>query len=56
MKNRKKISIFDRFCDGIFDWAAGMLIQSLPVIGPIYSLISLANDVAAIEKEFLGSP
>jgi hypothetical protein len=55
MKSRKKISIFDRTCDRIFDWAAGMLIGSLPVIGPIFSVVSLANDVAEIEKEFLGS-
>lgn len=54
MKNRKKVSIFDRTCDSVFGWAAGMLIGSIPVIGPIYSVISLVSEVAAVEKELFG--
>ena len=50
MNSRKKISIFDRTCDRIFDLAAGILIGSLPVIGPIYAVITLVNDVQEAEK------
>lgn len=51
MKNRKKVSIFDRTCDSVFYWAAGKLISSLPVIGPIYTVVSLVNEVVSLEKE-----
>jgi hypothetical protein len=45
MRNRKKTSIFDKICSKIFNWAAGKLLESLPVIGPIYKVVSLVNDV-----------
>ena len=53
MQNRKKVSIFDRTCDRVFSWAAGRLISALPVIGPIYTVLTLVNEVASIEKELL---
>jgi|LakMenEpi03Aug12_release.lakeMendotaPanAssembly.Ray.scaffolds.fasta_scaffold237242_2 hypothetical protein len=52
-RNRKKVSVFDRACDSVFNWAAGKLICTIPVLGPIYSIVSLVNDVASIEKEIL---
>ena len=44
MNTRKKISFIDKTCDRIFDWAAVMLIQSLPIIGPIYTIARRINE------------
>ncbi len=50
MRNRKKTSIFDKICSRIFNWAAGRLLESLPVIGPIYKVVSLVNEVHSVTR------
>lgn len=46
MNTRKKASIIDRTCDRIFIWAAGRLIESLPIIGPIYTVAKKVNELS----------
>jgi hypothetical protein len=50
MNTRKKVSIIDRTCDRIFDWAAVRLIQSLPIIGPIYTVARKINEHAGEKR------
>jgi hypothetical protein len=46
MNTRKKASLIDRTCDRIFYWAAGTLIESLPIVGPIYAVAKTVNKLA----------
>jgi hypothetical protein len=51
MKNRKnRVSFFDRVCSKLFNWAAGMLLETLPVIGPIYKVATLLNDLHSVTR------
>lgn len=49
MRNRKKReSLISKLCSKFFNWAAGMLMEAIPVIGPIYKVVSIVNDVHAV--------
>jgi hypothetical protein len=49
MKHSRRNSALDRFFSKLLKWAAGRLIESIPVIGPIYKVASLVVEITSIE-------
>lgn len=50
MKDRKRESLLSRIISKVLFWAAGKILESLPVIGPIFKVVSLVADIAALER------
>lgn len=48
MKTRKRESLLDKFFTKLLCWAVGKAIESLPVVGPIFRVISLACELRSI--------
>jgi hypothetical protein len=46
MRTCKRKSLLDRLFSKILLWAAGRFVESLPVIGPIFKVVSFVSEVA----------
>jgi len=52
MRKRARPGLFDRLLAKVLFWVAGKAIESLPVIGPIYKMINLVNDIAEMSRAY----
>jgi len=50
MRKRARTGTSDRFLAKVLVWAAGRAIESLPVVGPVFRMISLVNDFAEVSR------
>jgi uncharacterized membrane protein len=50
MKRSKKNSALGRFFSKLVKWATDKFIESIPVLGPIYKVATIVNEIAAIDR------
>lgn len=48
-KSRKQKSMNDMIAKALI-WVAGKAIESMPVIGPVFKVLSFVNDVAELRR------
>jgi len=49
MQHSRKNSALGSIFSKLLKWAAGRILESIPVIGPVYKMASLVNEIASIE-------
>jgi hypothetical protein len=50
MRKRARTGLFNKLLSKVLVWAAGRAIESLPVIGPIFKVVNLVNEIAEVRR------
>jgi len=52
MRKRARTGLFHKLLSKAFVWFAGRAFEAIPVIGPIFKVINIVNDIAQARRNW----